>query len=46
MVREKATIVIKALEDIGVNLQNGFQITKWNLNTDKSHVFLNSQGPN
>ena len=46
MVREKATIVIKALEDIGVNLQNGFQITKWNLNTDKSHVFLNSQAPN
>ena len=46
VVRENTTNVIKALEDIGENLIKWFSDKQMRLNTDKCHVFLNSQGPN
>ena len=45
-VGENATNVIKALEDIGENLLKWFSDNPMKLNTDKCHVFLNSQGLN
>ena len=45
VVRENTTNFIKALEDIGKNLIKWFSDNQMKLNTDKSHVLLNSQGP-
>ena len=45
VVRENTANVIKALEDIGENLIKWFSDNQVALNTDKSHVLLNSQGP-
>ena len=45
VVRENTINVIKALEDIGENLIKWFSDNQVKLNTDKSHVLLNSQGP-
>ena len=45
VVRENTTNVIKALEDIGKNFIKRFPDNQMNLNGDKCHVLLNSQGP-
>ena len=43
VVGKNTTNVIKALEDIGENLIKWFSDNQMKLNTDKSHVLLNSQ---
>ena len=46
VVRDNTTNVIKAIEQIGENLIIWFSDNQINLNTDKCHVLLNSQGRN
>ena len=46
LVRDNITDVIKALEEIGESLVNCFSNNEMKLNTDKCHLFLNSQEPN
>ena len=46
MLRDNITDVIKALEETGENLVNWLSNNVTKLNTDKSHLLLNSQKPN
>ena len=46
MVRDNITDVTKALKETGENHVNWFSNNEIKLNTDKSHLLLNSQEPN